>query len=36
MAGSYINIYEDKVDMPDNLRKEFIKFTFNTEIRKNT
>lgn len=34
MAGSYISLYEDKVDFPEGIRREFIKFTFSSRIEK--
>lgn len=36
MAGSYINIYEDKgVKFPEGIRKEFLRLLFTREIKKN-
>lgn len=35
MAGSYINIFEDRIDFPSGIRREFLKLAFEKEIRKN-
>ena len=35
MAGGYIDLFKDKINFPDGIEREFIKFTFNNKIRKN-
>jgi len=36
MAGGYIDLHKNKVDFPVGIKKEFIKFTFNTKIERNS
>lgn len=35
MAGSYINIFEDRIKFPPNIRREFLKLAFERDIKKN-
>lgn len=36
MAGGYIDLHKNKVDFPDGIKREFIKFTFNNKMERNS
>ena len=35
MATSYIDLFKDKINFPDRVKKEFIRFTFESKIKRN-
>ena len=34
MAGGYIDLFKEKVNFPNGIEREFVKFTFNKRIEK--